>query len=146
MTPGRKSTQFCNANAKSECLRRSNAYPGKCRVERQGEPPGLGQNIYRRLSQLKKLVEDLQANGDSYGQIVNANAIMDAYRAGTLRDWPGLITYWSNGRRLCEPRPFDWDEFEAINRANNGDMSFFTEGVSLVSLFFKKKFFYCLFS
>lgn len=67
---------------------------------------------------------------DSYCQIPNIDALINAYETKSLSWNPGLVTYWSGGRKLCEPRPFDWDEFEAINKANAGFKSFWTEGVS----------------
>ncbi|KAJ5983909.1 hypothetical protein N7481_006008, partial [Penicillium waksmanii] len=39
----------------------------------------------------------------------------------------GLVTCWSKGVKLSEPRPFDWDEFEAINRKHDGHEAFWVE-------------------
>lgn len=54
---------------------------------------------------------------------------MDAYRSKSLPWAIGLVTYWAKGKQLCQPRPFDWDEFEAINTANEDHKSFWVEGV-----------------
>lgn len=67
--------------------------------------------------------------GDQWNQLPNVNALIEAYQNGTLRSWPRLVTYWSRGRQLSQPRPFDWDEFEAINYDHNGEEGFWVEGV-----------------
>lgn len=72
-----------------------------------------------------------KADGDKNSQIPNIQAILQAYRSKSLTWTDGLVTYWAKGKKLCEPRPFDWDEFEAINSANGGHKSFWVEGVSL---------------
>lgn len=70
-------------------------------------------------------------DSDKDKQLPNIKSIMYAYENHHL-DWtPGLVTYWSKGQPLCAPRPFDWDEFEAINKANDGHKSFLVEGVSI---------------
>lgn len=74
---------------------------------------------------------EISRKGDKYEQLPNLKAILKAYREGTLKAWPGLVTYWSDGKQLCQPRPFDWAECEAINRANEGTKAFFTEPVSV---------------
>jgi hypothetical protein len=76
--------------------------------------------------------KDLERGTDENKQIPNIKAILKAYRTLQL-DWnSGLVTYWSNGVQICQPRPFDWDEFEAINLVYNGKEGFWTEGVSAV--------------
>lgn len=95
----------------------------------EGEPAGLGWDVYRRLHTLKAIQADLEKDGDSYEQLSNVRAVIEAYRSGQLGWNPGLITYWSNGVQLCQPRPFDWDEFEAINAKYKGHNNFFTEPV-----------------
>lgn len=63
-------------------------------------------------------------------QLENIEAVIRAYKMGRL-DWrEGFVTYWSKGKQLCKPRPFDWDEFEAIYDKYEGQKSFWTEGVS----------------
>lgn len=74
---------------------------------------------------------DLQNDRDPYRQLPNLRAVLSAYRRGTLEWCEGLVTYWANGRQLCQPRPFDWDELEAINAKHNDVAGFWTEGVRL---------------
>lgn len=95
----------------------------------RGEPSGLDWNVIQRIDCLKKMKEELDKNGDGRGQIANIEALLKAYRSRKLR-WTGLVTYWSKGKQLCEPRPFNWDEFEAINRKFDGHKNFWVEGVS----------------
>ncbi|KAJ5171983.1 hypothetical protein N7492_004576, partial [Penicillium capsulatum] len=62
-------------------------------------------------------------------QLENIKAVIKAYEDGSL-DWrQGFVTYWSKGKQLCQPRPFHWDEFEAIYDKYDGHNSFWTEGV-----------------
>lgn len=86
--------------------------------------------MYERLDGLKTIQAGLEKEGDRYNQIPNIQAIIAAYRSRKL-DWnvTGMVTYWSKGTQLCQPRPFDWDEFEAINSKHEGHSSFWTEGV-----------------
>lgn len=95
----------------------------------RGEPAGLDWNVIQRIDHLKKMKEELEKNGDAKGQVPNLEALLKAYRTRKLQ-WTGLITYWSKGKQLCEPRPFNWDEFEAINRKFDGHRAFWCEGVS----------------
>lgn len=83
-----------------------------------GERRGLSWKVIERIAVLKDLEGCLQKE-DQYEKLSNVKAILNAYRSQTL-DWTGLITYWSKGVQLCEPRPFDWDEFEAINQKHDG--------------------------
>jgi hypothetical protein len=65
---------------------------------------------------------------DSTEQRRNIRAILQAYRSKKLVWYPKLVTYWPNGQQLCEPRPFDWDEFEVINHAHGGHKGFGGKG------------------
>ncbi|KAJ5974597.1 hypothetical protein N7481_011807, partial [Penicillium waksmanii] len=91
-----------------------------------GEQEGLSWKVIERITVLKDLEDCLQKE-DQYEQLSNVQAILNAYRSQTL-DWTGLVTYWSKGAQLCEPRPFDWDEFEAINQKHDGYKDFWVEG------------------
>lgn len=93
-------------------------------------PAGLSWNVALRLNTLEGIREHLREGGDQYDQLANVEALIEAYRSGRL-DWTGLVTYWSKGVQLCQPRPFDWDEFEAINKKHNGSSAFWVEGVCL---------------
>lgn len=89
-------------------------------------------DVLERISNLKFIENDLQTRGDEFKQLVNVKALLQAYRSHTL-DWiDGLVTYWSRGKQLCEPRPLYWAEFEAINREHKGYESFWVEGVSKI--------------
>ncbi|KAJ5738603.1 hypothetical protein N7493_001758 [Penicillium malachiteum] len=95
------------------------------------ELPGLSMNVVSRIAQLRQTKAVLEnEGGGSTNQLPNINAILAAYRNKTL-DWTGLVTYWSQGKQLCQPRIFDWDEFEAINDAYNGSQGFWVEGYTL---------------
>ncbi|KAJ5587713.1 uncharacterized protein N7459_003478 [Penicillium hispanicum] len=92
------------------------------------EPQGLSWPVIQRLDCLKIIAKSLQSKGDPREQLPNVQSIMSAYRTRQI-DWCGLVTYWSQGQQLCEPRPFDWDEFEAINLKYKGHKSFWVEGI-----------------
>ncbi|KAJ5547391.1 hypothetical protein N7494_004976 [Penicillium frequentans] len=92
------------------------------------EDSALSEAVVQRLESLDDLWESIYKAGDRFEQLVNIEAVMDAYRSGELQ-WNGLVTYWSFGSQLCQPRPFNWDEFEAINERYEGSMSFWTEGL-----------------
>lgn len=68
---------------------------------------------------------------DRLEHLPNVKAILNAYRTRKL-DWYGhdLVTYWSYGKQLCEPRPLHWAEFEALASKHEGTKSFWVEGVS----------------
>ena len=87
-------------------------------------------DVLKRISSLKIIEKDLGARKDEYKQLVNVKALLRAYRSHQL-DWNnGLVTYWSRGEQLCQPRPLHWAEFEALNRKHEGSESFWVEGVS----------------
>lgn len=94
------------------------------------EPRHLSLEVLQRLDALKSIEKDLDRDGDKLEQLPNVKAVLQAYRTGSLKWHPGLVTYWSEGTQLCQPRPFDWDEFETINAAVKGNRSFWTERVS----------------
>lgn len=102
----------------------------------QDEPEGLGVNLLFRIKCLKSIFQNLMENGDPYKQIRNIRVILKAYREGNL-ELNGLITYWSHGDRLCQPRPFNWEEFDAINDAHEGHVGFWVEGVSTPFNFYR---------
>lgn len=94
------------------------------------EPEGLGLKVVQRLRELEAMKTDLEENDDDPNQLPNIIALLKAYRSGEL-DWqPGLVTYWSKGLQICEPRGFDWDELEVIGEAHREEGGFWTEGVS----------------
>jgi hypothetical protein len=96
----------------------------------KGEPKGLSRKTYERLDTLKFIQTAISSpQKDPLSEKKNVTAIINAYRTGKLEWISGLVTYWSDGKQLCEPRLFDWDEFDAINKAYSGHKSFWAEGV-----------------
>lgn len=95
------------------------------------EPPGLGFEVVQRLDCLKRIKRDHERVGDRYEQLPNVRALIDAYRSGQL-EWSseGRVTFWSKGHQIGEPRQFDWGEFEKVAGENDGQKSFWVEGVS----------------
>jgi hypothetical protein len=63
----------------------------------------------------------------------NIKAITKEYKSGRL-DLTGLVTYWSKGKQLSQPRPFNWDELEAIQKRHGDSQGFWVEGVSSLSI------------
>lgn len=98
-------------------------------VELARETPGLSWGVIKRLQSLALIRGHLQQTGDKHEQLLNIAAVERSYRSGLLERHPGLVVYFSRGEQLCQPRPFDWDEFEAINKKYRGESSFWTEGV-----------------
>jgi hypothetical protein len=79
---------------------------------------------------LEYIFQARKTDGDKNNQMANIKSILEAYRTKSLPWVTGLVTYWAKGKQLCQPRPFNWDEFEAINAPNGGDKGFWVEGVS----------------
>lgn len=73
--------------------------------------------------------KSLYSQRDPQQKLVTIMALLDAYNTKKLEWTPGLVTYWQKGRQLCQPRPFDWDEYEAVQRENGDMWSFWVEGV-----------------
>lgn len=92
--------------------------------------PGLSLKIVERLDVLQEMRGSMVAEGDEDDNVCNVDAIIAAYKAGALGWNKGLVTYWSKGVQLCQPRPFDWEEFLVVNHKNDGSSSFWVEGVS----------------
>ncbi|KAJ5273633.1 hypothetical protein N7478_008758 [Penicillium angulare] len=85
--------------------------------------------VVKRLAAHEEIWDHLNARSDPFEQLPNIENVMDAYRRGKLR-LTGLVTYWSRGKQLCQPTPFKWDEFEAINHHFEGSRSFWVEGLN----------------
>lgn len=90
---------------------------------------GLSWDTIERVHTLEAMKTDLANTTDPNEQLPNIDALLRAYKAGALEWNTGLFTYWSRGVQICQPRPFNWDEFEAINAHYNGVKGFWTEGV-----------------
>lgn len=93
------------------------------------EPVGLSWSVVLRLDTLTTMLEWLSSKNDEWDLVGNVTNVMAAYRSGNLRWTPGLVTYWSKGVQLCQPRPFKWDEFDFINAKHDGHTGFMVEGV-----------------
>lgn len=84
--------------------------------------------VVLRLQTLQQMLDFYQEEGDREKQVKNITAVMHAYRNDGL-ELTGLVTYWLQGKQLCMPRKFNWDEFEAIYKKCDNP-SFWVEGVS----------------
>lgn len=93
------------------------------------EPVGLDRSTVERLGNLEKLRYLEKMRGNPQGHIQNIDAIMETYRSRKLKWTPQLVTFWSKGKQLSKPRPFDWDELEAIKKELATRGSFWVEGV-----------------
>lgn len=100
-------------------------------IESESAYPGLSMDVIRRLHDLKHMEKQLETRGkDPCGMLPNIRALITAYRTKQLEWTPGLVTYWSKGDRICQPRPFHYEEFLEINQAHDGHTDFWVEGVS----------------
>ncbi|KAJ5887641.1 hypothetical protein N7495_007682 [Penicillium taxi] len=95
---------------------------------------GLPWETVQQLDDLKGTMEWLREKGDEWSMIPTLDAIMTAYRSGRLACHPGLVTYWSNGVQLCQPRPFDWDEVNFIMEQEDLKRGFWVERAHISSL------------
>lgn len=93
-------------------------------------PSGLSWDVVQRLASLERIRAHLENIRDPDDEIANIDAIMKLYKSGDLTWNRELVTYWSKGKQLCQPRLFEWDEFEAINAKHEGHKGFWVEGVS----------------
>jgi hypothetical protein len=93
------------------------------------EAEDLSWNVVQRLDDLENIRSWLEKGNDDDDQISNVHAIIQAYTVGDL-DWnAGLVTYWSKGKQLCQPRPFKWEEVLAISEKHKGHIGFWVEGI-----------------
>ncbi|KAJ5957464.1 hypothetical protein N7501_011743 [Penicillium viridicatum] len=91
----------------------------------------LSWETVQRVHQLETMKTDLANTTDDYEQLPNIEALLEAYKSGELVWNTGLVTYWLKGARISQPRPFDWDEIEAINSHHQGYKGFWAEGMKL---------------
>ncbi|KAJ5180250.1 hypothetical protein N7492_003460 [Penicillium capsulatum] len=90
---------------------------------------GLDLDTIERLESLRIVKEALEKQGDPHQELLNVKAIMAAYKSRHLKlNAKGLVTYWSYGKQLCDPREFSWDEFRQWNKKYTGDKGFWVEG------------------
>ncbi|KAJ5766053.1 uncharacterized protein N7511_003669 [Penicillium nucicola] len=100
------------------------------RDERMKAYPGLSWPVVQRLETLVNSLDWLakEDKKDQHQQVENVKALIKAYKNQTLKWNPGLVTYWSKGVRLCEPRPFDMKEFMHVSIKHEGHTGFWVEG------------------
>lgn len=94
---------------------------------------GLSWEVVQRLHSLKGIETWLSDREDDVKLLSTIKEIKDAYRSGKLGWNHGLVTYWSHGQQISQPRPFNWDEFTRINKMHDGNEGFWVEGVSKFS-------------
>ncbi|KAJ5735008.1 uncharacterized protein N7483_000133 [Penicillium malachiteum] len=82
-------------------------------------------------SNMLESTDSIAARERKARQQENIKAVLQAYLSGQLQWMEGYVTYWSKGKQLCQPRLFDWDEFEAVYDKFDGNNSFWTEGNEL---------------
>ena len=99
-------------------------------TDRFPESRELSRDVILRLRDLESIKSDLEKSLDKSKQLPNIEAYLKGYRSGQLEWNAGLVTYWSKGVQISQPRLFDWDEFELINAEHGTDEGFWTEGVS----------------
>ncbi|KAJ5936653.1 hypothetical protein N7466_003103 [Penicillium verhagenii] len=107
----------------------------KRKIARAGESPLLSWDVIQRVNQLKEL-RDWIWESDVNNQLANIYAVLVEYRAGRLQcggTSKGLVTYWSHGVKLCEPRPFNWHEYNAFSKKYLGPHGFWVEGYDQVA-------------
>ncbi|KAJ5161432.1 hypothetical protein N7492_006824 [Penicillium capsulatum] len=78
------------------------------------EPEGLSWPVIERLDCLTFIEKGVEQDGDPYDKLRSLRAVIAAYRAGVLKWNPGLVTYWCQGRQICQPRPYDPEEIVLI--------------------------------
>ncbi|KAJ5107863.1 hypothetical protein N7456_004538 [Penicillium angulare] len=88
-------------------------------IEMSSEP-GLDWVVVKRLKSLERIKTWLNAQRDDRGETPNVIAIMAAYRSGALKYSQGLVTYWSRGKQISQPRPFNWTELALISERYDG--------------------------
>ncbi|KAJ5371644.1 hypothetical protein N7517_003650 [Penicillium concentricum] len=93
------------------------------------EASGLSWPVVQRLKTLDSMSKWLDSKDDEYKQAPNVTSLIEAYRSGKLKWNDGLVTYWSKGVQLSQPRPFKWNEYNFISAEHHGQKSFWVEGV-----------------
>lgn len=72
----------------------------------------------------------LKEKGDEFNYIPTVDAVMQAYRNKML-DWNlGLVTYWLDGRQICEPRLHDLGVLSILTEDPRYKKGVWVEGVS----------------
>lgn len=95
------------------------------------EYPGLSWEAVQRISQLKAIGRWLEGNGDKFKLIPTVLAVINSYESGDLEWNAGLVSYWSHGQKVAEPRPFKAEEFMKLSKEYKGNEGFWVEDVRL---------------
>ncbi|KAJ5770989.1 uncharacterized protein N7511_003040 [Penicillium nucicola] len=90
--------------------------------------PGFEWAVVQRLNELDQILRWLQSES-KYNLVSTVRAVAAAYKSSTLAWSYGFVTYWSKGVQLCQPRPFNWEEFHYINELHEGHTAFWVEGL-----------------
>lgn len=91
--------------------------------------PGLSWEVVKRLEQLESIGKWLESENDPHNLIPIVLEMIRQYKSKELEIHPGLVTYWSDGRRITEPRPYDRLELVDLSRKHDGHRAFWVEGV-----------------
>lgn len=82
----------------------------------------------QELKNIKKWLEDVK--GDDHDYLPTIKAVMNAYRKKKL-DWNlGLVTYWFDGKQLCQPRLHDLEVVKILTKEPLYSRAIWVEGVS----------------
>jgi hypothetical protein len=94
------------------------------------EPEGVSFNAAKRIKQLNAIKKWLEGNGDEFNYLPTVKAITKAYKKKEL-DWNlGLVTYWIDGKPICQPRVHDMQVVAIITQDPKFKEGFWVEGVS----------------
>ncbi|KAJ5165598.1 uncharacterized protein N7500_007428 [Penicillium coprophilum] len=94
----------------------------------ESEPGNHSLEVFKRLEIPRNMEHELESS-DDFNQLPNVRALLRAYRGGMLHWNQKLVSYWSKGVQLCQPRPFNWDEIEVLNAHHSGRTGFWMEGL-----------------
>ncbi|KAJ5794605.1 hypothetical protein N7457_001204 [Penicillium paradoxum] len=87
----------------------------KERDEKMAAEPGLSWPVVQRLEDLNLTLKALEKEEIGRDMFDTARAIIAEYRSGKMEWYEDLVTYWHGGVKLCEPRPFKWDEYRFMH-------------------------------
>ncbi|KAJ5761433.1 hypothetical protein N7533_003472 [Penicillium manginii] len=95
------------------------------------EPEGVSFNAAKRIKQLNEIKKWLEGNGDEFNYLPTVKAITKAYKKKEL-DWNlGLVTYWIDGKPICQPRVHDMQAVAIITQDPKFKEGFWVEGSRL---------------
>lgn len=95
------------------------------------ENQSLSWDVVVRLKNLEFIEKQIKKKGDKLEQLINVQALMEAYRSRALTCKSGHVTYWSNGEQISDGMlEFEWEDVVKYNDLCGGK-SFWVEGVSI---------------